>query len=73
MPKLEESLKEILFAYWDSQLRKVEKEIAVVPAIANNVIENINENLHSANSVAEFVPGFLPNVKKLEQHWREAT
>jgi len=33
----------------------------------NCVIENINENLHNTNLVADSVPGFLPNTKQLKQ------
>ena len=45
----------------------------VATTVANIVIENINENLHSTNLVAEFVPGFLSNFKQLEQQWRQTT
>jgi len=66
-PILEKSHKEILFANWDSQLRQAEKATVVAAATTNCVIENINENIHSANLVAESMPGFLMNVKQLEQ------
>lgn len=69
MPKLEDSDKEILFANWNSQLREVEKATTYVAIVANSVIENINENLHSTNLVAESIPSFLPNVKQLELQW----
>lgn len=73
MPKLEESHKEILFTNWDSQLREVKKATEDVAGVANSVIKNINENLHSANLVLESIPSFLPNVKQLELHWKQAT
>ena len=63
MPKLEESHKEILLASWDSQLKEVEKATTDVVTTSNIIIENINENLHGANLVAESIPGFLPDVK----------
>ena len=72
-PILEKSHKEILFANWDSQLRQAEKATIVAAATTNCVIENINENLHSSNLVADSVPGFLLNVKQLEQQWSQAT
>jgi len=65
--------KKILFANWDSQLREAEKAIADAAVATNYVIENINENLHSANLVAESISSFLPNVKQLELQWRQAT
>lgn len=71
-PILEESHKEILFTDWDSRLGQAEKATAVTAATTNTVIENINENLHSANLVAKSIPGFLPNVKHLKQPWRQA-
>lgn len=40
---------------------------------ANSIIEAINENLHDTNLVKECVPGFLPNVKQLEQQWKQTT
>lgn len=67
LPKLEESHKEILFASRDSWLKEAEKAIADVVAASNSVIENIYENLSSANLVAESIPGFLLNSKQLEQ------
>lgn len=73
MPKLEESRKEILFVVWDSRLRQAEKATTDAKIVTNIVIENINENLRSSNLVAESIPGFLPNVKQLEQQWRQAT
>lgn len=63
LPKLEESHKEILFANWDSRLKEAEKATVDVAATTNSVNENINENLDSANLVAESIPGFLPTVK----------
>jgi len=38
----------------------------------NIIIENINENLHGANLVAESILGFLPDAKQLEQQWKQA-
>lgn len=72
MPKLEESHKEILFVDWDSRFIQEEKAIADARVVENNVINNINENLISFNLVAESILGFLPNVKQLEQQWRQA-
>lgn len=66
LPKLEESHKENLFASWDSWLKEAEKATTDVLVAVNNVTENINENLHSANLVAESIPSFLPNAKQLE-------
>ena len=40
--------------------------------VANSVIENINENLHSANLVKVSIQSFLPNAKQLEQQWADA-
>lgn len=37
----------------------------------NIIIENINENFHGANLVAESILGFLPDVKQLEQQWKQ--
>ena len=42
-----------------------------VVAVTNNVIESVNENLHSANLVAETTHGFLLNVKQLELQWKK--
>ena len=41
--------------------------------VANNIIESVNENLHSANLVAETTPIFLPNEKHLELQWKQTT
>lgn len=60
-----------MFTDWDSQLKQEEREIEVAAAVANIIIEAINENLHSANLVTESIPIFLPNVKQLEQQWRK--
>ena len=73
LPKLEELHKEILFASWDSRLKDVEKTTTDAAVVPNSVIENINENLHSANLVAESILGFLPNIKQLELQWIQAT
>ena len=64
---MEESQKEILFADWDSRIRQAKKATAVAATTKNCVIENINENLHNTNLVADSVPGFLPNTKQLKQ------
>lgn len=72
LPKLEESHKEILFTNWDSRLREAEKATTDAAAATNSVIENINENLHSANLVEESILGFLPNVIQLELQRRQA-
>ena len=53
MPKLDESHKEILFASWGSQFEEVEQETQDAAVAGNNVIESVNENLHSANLVEE--------------------
>lgn len=52
---------------WDSQLKQEERETMIASTIVNNIIESIKEKLHGANLVKEFVLGFLPNVKQLEQ------
>ena len=64
LPKLKESHKEILFAYQHSRLRQAEKATTNAKVAVNNVIKNINENLHSANLLEESILGFLPNVDK---------
>lgn len=71
MPKLDESHKDILFKNWDSWLNEVEQAIEDMTAIANIVIENVNENLHNANLMAETNLGFLPNAKQLELQWKQ--
>jgi len=63
LPKLEESHKEIMFASWDSRLKKAKKATVDAMVVANINTENINENLHGANVVAESIPGFLPDEK----------
>lgn len=52
MPKIDESHKEILFAKWDSRLKKEKQAMEDVAAATNSVIKCINENLHKANLVA---------------------
>jgi len=37
-----------------------------VAVATNNIIESVNENLDSANLVAETTPGFISNAKQLE-------
>lgn len=71
LPKLEESHSKILFASWDSHLKEAEKKTTDLMVTENNVIENINGNLHSSNLVAESILGFLPNAKQLEQQWKQ--
>lgn len=39
-------------------------------ATRNNIIESVNENLHSANIVVDTTPAFLPNAKQLELRWK---
>ena len=56
--------------FWN---KKADEKETVIAAAENCVIENINENIHSANLVEYSVPGFLPNVKQLEKQWRQAT
>jgi len=45
---------------------EVEKATTDAAIASISVIENINENLHSANLVQESILGFIPNVKHLE-------
>jgi len=52
-----------MFASWDSQLKESEKSTTVVLAATNIIIENINENFHGSNLVAELIPGFFPDAK----------
>jgi len=73
LPKLDESHKDILFTDWDSWLKQVERATTIAAtATTNSIIEAINENIHGANLVTDIIPGFLPNVKQLEQQWRQA-
>jgi len=41
--------------------------------IENNIIEAVNENIHNANLVKECIPGALPDMRHLEQQWKETT
>ena len=66
MPKLDESHKEILFASWGSRLKGAKQATEDVAVATNNIIESVNENLDSANLVAETTPGFISNAKQLE-------
>ena len=60
-----------MFARWDSQLKEAEKAMVEATKTTNIIIEDINENFHGANLVAESIPGFLPDAKQLEQQWKQ--
>lgn len=67
LPKIEESHKDLLFAYWDTQLKQAKRATVTTASATNSIIEVVNENLHSANLVKECIPRALPDIKQLEQ------
>lgn len=61
-----------MFASWDSRLKEEENAIVNGVAATNIIIENINENFHGANLVADSIPRFLPDAKHLDRQWKHA-
>jgi len=53
LPMIEESHIEILFLEWETQLIKAERATSRAKATRNNIIELVNDNLHSANLIFE--------------------
>ena len=70
---MEESHKDIMFTDWDSRLKQAERAIVIAAGVASSIIEFVNENIHGSNLVKECISRFLPNVKQLEQRWRQTS
>lgn len=70
-PKIEQSHKDILFTDCETWLKQVERVTMTTTSATRSIIEAINEKLHSANLVKECIQGFLPNIKQLEQQWKQ--
>lgn len=60
MPRIDESHKEMLFAKWDAQLKEAEQAMEDATTTASNVVDCINENLHTTNLISETTPRSLP-------------
>ena len=60
---MEETYKDIMFTDWDSRLKKADRVAVIAVAVASNIIELANENIHGSNLVKECILGFLPNFK----------
>jgi len=70
-PRINENHKEFLFNKWDDQIKESEKAAETAATIASILIDCVNENLHTANLIAETTPGYLPNKLQLEAEWKQ--
>ena len=53
LPKIEESHRDILFTDWDMQLKKEERAKNRAYDIMRNIIEVVNDSIHSINRIKE--------------------
>lgn len=51
LPKIEETHKDILFTYWDAQIKQAELVVARVAGVAINIIKVVNHTLHITNLI----------------------
>ena len=71
LPKIDKFHKEILFKYWEMQLRQAEKATSKATNLTNEIIESVNGQLLNAKLIKESTTEVLPELKLLESQCKE--
>lgn len=70
LPKINKRHKDILFTDWDSQMKQFELTIARASGISKSIIKTINRMFHTSNLIKESDPKKLPDIKALDENWK---
>ena len=72
LPKIKETFKDIIFTDWDARVKQEELAIAREAGISKNMVKMINHILHTSGFIKEVNIKYVPDIRDLEQSWKDA-
>ena len=71
LPRLEESIKDIIFGDWDIKMKSTELAIIRAKNWSSNIFDYIKDSLMQANLIQETPKDTIPNINFLNKSWQE--